>query len=418
MTALTASSHTTLPGARGRPRGHGALIALCVSVITSRGTLFYAFPVIAPAISDANGWPLPHLTAAFSAAQVVAAGVGITVGRLVDRRGPRGVMTVASLVAVPALLAIAAAPDLGWFLAGWLPVGAAMAGVFYQPGFAAFTRWYEGRARTRVLAWYTVAGGLASTLFAPLAAVLTEWLGWRGAFAALAGVLGVVTVPLHCLCLRRPWPPPPAASRDRLRRAGRPADVVRSRAFWLLTAALSLAALMLYAVVVNLVPLLTARGTTVTTAAWILGLGGLGEVLGRLAYTPLARWGSLRGRTATVLLAGAVTTAALGLVPGPASLLAVASLLAGGVRGIFVLVQATAISERWGVAFYAVLTAVLSAPITLATAIAPWAGAVLAAPLGGYPSLFLALAATGGLATVLALGSTPRHLVERKAESQ
>mgnify|MGYP001223997660 CR=1 FL=1 len=413
MTGVTVTTRVTPLRLRGRSRGHGAFLALCISVITSRGTLFYAFPVIAPTISERTAWSLPQLTAAFSAAQVVAAAVGIAVGRQVDRRGPRAVMTAASLVAVPALLVIVAAPDLAWFWVGWLLVGAAMAGVFYQPGFAALTRWYEGRARTRLLAWFTVAGGLASALFAPLAAALTEWLGWRGAFGVLALVLGVVTIPLHVWCLRRPWPPAPTVVGERSSGASSPVAVVRSRAFLLLTAALCLASFTLYAAVVNLVPLLTARGTTVTTAAWILGLGGLGEVLGRLLYEPLSLFGGMRGRTVVVLAAGGVTTAVLGLLPGPAVALALASLLAGGVRGIFVLVQATAVSERWGVACYAVLTAVLSAPVTLATAIAPWAGSVLAAPLGGYPTLFLGLAAVGGLGALLALGSTPPHLRAR-----
>lgn len=416
MTGVTTTTTPRVapPGLRGRPGGHGAFLALCLSVITSRGTLFYAFPVIAPAISKDGGWPLPHLTAAFSASQVVAAGVGIPLGRLVDRRGPRAVMTAASLVAVPALLAVAAAPGFGWFLVGWLLVGAAMAGIFYQPGFAALTRWYRGRTRTRFLAWFTMAGGLASAIFAPLAAALTEWLGWRGAYAVLAGVLGAVTIPLHVWCLRCPWPPAPTGTGARPHRPPTAAAVVRSRSFLLLTAALSLAAFMLYAAVVNLVPLLTSRGTTVTTAAWILGLAGLGEVLGRLVYEPLSDSGSLRVRTVVVLAAGSLTTALLALLPGPTALVAVASLLSGGVRGIFVLVQATAVSERWATASYAVLTAILSAPITLATAIAPWAGSVLAAPLGGYPELFLALAAAGAVAAVLALGSTPRHLVERR----
>ena len=37
---------------------------------------------------------------------------------------------------------------------------------------------------------------------------------------------------------------------------------------------------------------------------------------------------------------------------------------------------------------YGQLSGVLSAPVTLAAAMAPWIGAVLAAVLGGYPAMF------------------------------
>ncbi|WP_442811841.1 hypothetical protein [Streptomyces sp. NBC_01803] len=66
-------------------------------------------------------------TAVFSAALVVSAAVGIPVGRLVDRDGPRTVMTAGSVVAVAALLVVAAAPHPVVFAAARLMAGAAMA---------------------------------------------------------------------------------------------------------------------------------------------------------------------------------------------------------------------------------------------------------------------------------------------------
>jgi hypothetical protein len=45
----------------------------------------------------------------------------------------------------------------------------------------------------------------------------------------------------------------------------------------------------------------------------------------------------------------------------------------------------------------------------VATALAPWAGAALAGLLGGYPPVFAVLAILAALASVLALGSVPRH---------
>lgn len=145
-------------------------------------------------------------TAAFSAALLVSALAGIPVGRILDRHGPRAVMTAGSLLSVVAVLAIAAAPNLYVFTAAWLLAGLAMAATFYQPAFAAVTRWW-GEDRVRALTIITLAGGLASTVFAPLTAALGDHISWRTTYLVLAAILALVTIPAHALALRAPGHP-------------------------------------------------------------------------------------------------------------------------------------------------------------------------------------------------------------------
>ncbi|SDF39746.1 Predicted arabinose efflux permease, MFS family [Lentzea fradiae] len=377
------------------------LVVLCTTEIISWGVLYYAFPVQLPAIGASTGWSNAVVTAGFSASQVVAGLVGIPVGRLLDRHGPRVIMTTGSALAAVALVALATAESLAWFVAAWVLTGVAMAGVFYAPAFAAVTRWF-GPRRVTALTALTLVGGLASTVFAPLTAVLTGRLDWRVTYLLLAGFLAVTTVPLHLWGLRLPWP---AAEHETARA---PSSVARSRTFLVLVVAMSLAAFSVYAVVVNLVPLLTGRGMTTSAAAVALGLGGVGQVLGRLGYARLAARTSVRVRTSLVLLVGAAATTLLGLVPGPALLLVAGSVVAGVTRGIFTLVQATAITDRWGPVHYGRLNGLLTAPLMLSSAIAPWAGSALAAWLGGYPAVFVVLGVTGVLAAALSTASVPR----------
>jgi MFS family permease len=387
------------------------LLALCVTEITSWGVLYYAFPVLAQDITRDTGWSSATITAAFSAALVMAAAVGIPVGRALDRHGPRVLMTGGSTLAVLAVMAVAAAPNLWSFAAAWLLAGVAMSAVLYQPAFAALTRYYAPH-HLGALTTLTLVAGLASTVFAPLTDALSAHLSWRGVYLVLAGVLAVVTVPPHLLALRRPWPSPPERAPDR---PGRPQDrtsagvsaTVRSRPFLLLTAALTLSAVAMYAVVINLIPLLTSRGATSGTAAWALGLGGIGQVTGRLGYGPLVRRTSVRARTVWILALSAATTAALATIPGPVPLLIAVAFLAGTTRGIATLLQATAVSDRWGTASYGALSGILAAPITTATAVSPFVGAALAAGLGGYPRMFLVLTIAAGLAALLAVGTAP-----------
>ena len=79
------------------------------------------------------------------------------------------------------------------------------------------------------------------------------------------------------------------------------------------------------------------------------------------------------------------------------------AVLAGAARGLNTLIQATAVTDRWGSSHYGRLTSRLSACALLAAASAPWAGSALAAGAGGYAPVFLLLAALAAIAAAAAL---------------
>ncbi|MCZ4507440.1 MFS transporter [Streptomyces sp. ActVer] len=400
MTDLHTSGAVTGTGDRSRPRA--ALPALCATQITSWGIVYYAFPVLNPEITQATNWSAGATTAAFSLGLVISALAGIRVGRILDRRGPRAVMTAGSALGAASLLVVATAPNLPMFFAGWALAGVAMAATFYQPAFAALTRWWAPD-HVRALTIVTLAGGLASTVFAPLTALLADHLSWRHTYLVLAGILTAVTLPAHALALRAPWPNAPCSPAH----AVGAAPVARSRPFLLLAAVFALSAFAMYAVVVALVPLLLERGYTTSQAAWALGLGGAGQTLGRTLYATLARRTAVATRTTTLIAVGGITTAAFAAVPGPYALLIVVSLAAGMVRGNLTLLQATAITDRWGATHYGRLSGLLAAPATTAAALAPFAAAMLAAPLGGYSHLFVLLAVISMATAVTAPWTAP-----------
>ncbi len=169
----------------------------------------------------------------------------------------------------------------------------------------------------------------------------------------------------------------------------------------------------MYAVVMALVPLLLERGYTTSQAAWALGIGGAGQTLGRTLYAALARRTTPTARTTTLIALGALTTAAFAAISGPYALLIAVSIAAGMVRGNLTLLQATAITDRWGTTHYGRLSGLLAAPATTAAALTPFAGAALATPLGGYPHLFGVLALASGLAALIALGTAHAHTYGR-----
>ena len=410
-----ASSTTSQPDALTGAGLRRVVAVLSVTQIISWGVLYYAFAALSSSITADTSWSSVSVTGAFSLSQLVAAGAGIWVGRHIDGYGPRRVMTAGSLLAVPAVLVIATATSLAAFYAGWVLAGFAMAGVLYPPAFAALTHW-AGERRVGALTTLTLVAGLASTVFAPLSSELDDRLGWRGAYLTLLVVLLLFTVPLHWWGLRKPWRSTAGHEAHVDASAAVAAEartVARSRPFILLAVAMALTSLSIFAVVVNLVPMLEEQGMSRNLAAVALGLGGVGQVTGRLGYAWFAARTSVSARTVTVILAVAAATAALALAPAFTLLLIGLGMLVGLARGIYTLIQATAITDRWGPSAYGTLNGLLTAPSLVASASAPFVGAALAQLLGSYSSAFLVLAGLAVVAAMLAVSATPAAVPDR-----
>ncbi|RRS01296.1 MFS transporter [Glycomyces terrestris] len=381
------------------------LIALCATQITSWGVLFYALPVLLADITADTGWSTAAVMGAFSIGLGASALAGIWIGHLLDRRGPRLVMTAGSVAAVLAVVGIATAPNLWWFTAAWVLSGVAQAAVLYKPAFAAITVWYGAR-RVRALTIVTLAGGLASTVFAPLTAFVNGHFDWRGTYLVLAVVLAALTVPAHAIALDPPWPAQPL-------HAGREAAfetpaldrrrIITSPGFVALAAAIALTGFAMGTSNLYLVPLMTGRGMDTTVAAWALGLCGAGQLLGRIAYAPIAIRTGPTVRAVAILGTGAAMLLATALIAGPVPLVFATVVLLGAARGAFTLLDATVITDRWGPQGYATLHGILTAPATVALALSPWAGAHLAAWTGGTAPMFTLLAALAGVATLIVL---------------
>ena len=388
-------TETRLPGTLDGPRLRRVVWVLSTTVITSYGALYYTFAVLLASIVDDTGWSAVELTAAFSASQVISGLVGVVLGRRLDRYGPRVIMTAGSVISVLGLLAIAGAQTYAWFFAAWILTGVGMAGVLYPSAFAALTHW-GGSRRVAALTTLTLVAGLASTIFAPLAAGIEAVTDWRTTYVVMAVILGAVTIPLHWRGLDLPW--------DRVAAAEGSAasdGAARTRPFLVLVLTSAAAAFVVYAVVVNLVPLLVERGFSSTEAAIGLGIGGVGQVAGRLGYARLAAATSPVSRASIVIASVSITTAMLAVAPTEVWVLFAVSVLVGVSRGLYTLIQATAVSDRWGIARYGHLSSILSAPMLLASAVAPFAGAVLATATGSQRDAFLILA---GVALAAAIG--------------
>ena len=370
------------------------LAALSIGQVISWGILYYALIIAAPAIADDTGWSIAAITLCFSGGLIVSAVAGIVVGRWLDDRGPRLIMTLGAVVGAVGLVVVSAAPDLVIFTLGWVVCGLAQSAVLYQAAFTVIAR-RHGDSRRGAMTILTLAGGLASTVFAPVVAGLLTMLDWRATFLVLATVLLVLTLPLHVIFLERAWVPLPAVQDgEAVHNVG---TVIRSGRFWMLEISMLALVAALFSVTLAIIPLYMEKGLTYELAAWALGFLGAGQVIGRLLYIAIPHGTAPWLPLATTSALAVVLLALMGLVPGPPWLLILVGVVAGAVRGAQTLVQASAVADRWGVRNYGTINGVFAAPITAISALGPALGPVIAIAVGGYSAMTLVMA---GLAVV------------------
>jgi sugar phosphate permease len=373
--------------------------ALSVTETVSWGILYYAFAVFLLPMRRELGFSTAELTGAFSLALLIAGVAGIAVGRYLDARSPRALMTAGSVAGVLLVLAWSRVEGLLALYALWAGIGLVMATVLYEPAFVVLAKWFPAaQQRRRALTTLTLVAALASFIFLPLSQALIDAHGWRDALLILAAILAAITIPIHALVLRQA--PAPRREIEREAPSASASEALRSAPFWLLAAAFFLATLTGIAMTVHAVPYLVERGYSAPFAAFAVGLVGFSQIPGRVLFAALGGRIPAAWATAGVFALIAVGIAVLVSVQGTAAAIAGLVLLGMG-NGMSTLSRATLIADRYGAGAYGTIGGVAAFFTTGARAAAPVAAAVYAAAVG-YPTLLWTLAALAGVAAALA----------------
>ena len=175
---------------------------LALTETISWGIVYYAFTVFITPMQRDLGWSKAELTGGFSLALLVMGGMAFPVGVWIDRHGARLLMTTGSIAACLLVIAWSQVTDKALFYLIWAGLGVCAAAILYEPAFAVVAAWFV-KKRGKALTTITFAAGLASTIFIPLSDALLHAVGWRDAILGLGIFLGVTTIPLHALLLRR-----------------------------------------------------------------------------------------------------------------------------------------------------------------------------------------------------------------------
>ena len=349
--------------------------ALGVAQIISWGTLFYAIAVLGEAMRSELGISATWLFGAFTVGLLISGIVSPVIGRLVDARGGRFVLSWGSVLGAVALALLASARGVPALFLGWSLAGVAMAACLYDPAFATLHQLTGARYRRAVTA-LTLFGGFASTVFWPASQWLLDSVGWRETLWIYSALHLTVCLPLHLGFV----PPhtavvatdagvavstdatPSAAAQHRT--AGRATYV------WL-AAAFSLAAFLAATLSAHLIALLKAADLTAREAVLVSSLIGPMQVVGRIAEFAFAR--RLSPLSVGALAFGLMTAglACLALIDGLSAMAFAFAVLYGWSNGVMTIVRGTVPAVLFGHRNYGALLGRLALPAFIAKAVAP-----------------------------------------------
>jgi MFS family permease len=300
------------------------IVAALFTVTLGISTPLAAFGVFLPVIAETFGWSRGAIASALSLNLVVGGLAGYVVGTLADRHGPRVMMLLTTGLAGTAF-ALVSTIDALWHLYVLVGVvGGVGMSSFYLLSTSTVAHWFRDR-RGLAIALVLIGFNIGYMSAGPLAAWLIAQLGWRPAYAVLAG--GCATLTLL------------AASTVRLPRAsevqaavtpGTPhalsgvtlGEAFRDPRYWYLNVAWLLLGGVIFMLSVHAVPFARDRGVTLAVASLALTAYGIGSVIGRLTAGVVSDRFDLRLATSMGYVLELTALILLATAPSPTMLLA------------------------------------------------------------------------------------------------
>lgn len=351
------------------------------------GVLYYAYAVLMVPMQAAFGASMQMVAGAFSLGLGVNALIAPVVGRWLDRGHGIAAMRAGTLLGAALLWAWSCASGVWMLYAVWFGLGLCMALVLYETAFALIIRAVaEPAARLRAIASVTVMGGLASTLFLPLAGIGAAQLGWRTTLRGL-----VLAWLLAAWAAERLALPSLGAAQDTPAAQG-PTPAQPPPRFAVFVVGVPFVASIIAAIALTMlaIPVLVARGHSLQAAAWTLAVLGVMQLPGRLWLCRGGPMGSPR-----MLLVAPLLLQAGGLIALFASATLVGALLGIAVfglgAGLHTVARPWIVPQLFGVAAAGRVNGAIARAQGLARAAGPVVAAAATARVGGGP-VFLSLA--------------------------
>jgi MFS family permease len=375
-------------------------------------------PFMAP-LEQEFGWSRAQISSAITVSNGINAGLGVLVGFLIDKYGPRRIGLIGICVMSLAFASVGTATGsyanwiFLWFL---ISLGAA----WTQPTIwtsAVSSRFDAGRGFAIAV---TICGtSIAASLLPIITTEAIMEFGWRWAYVAIAAGYFLLAFPLNFLFFRGAADGPAHATSQTEEAmpiavqalTGMEArEAFRSLTFYRLSIAGLLFAFCAMASIVHFVPILTDRGLTPLEAAGIAGLIGIASLIGRFVTGYLLD--KFPPQRVALIAFGLPVLAGFLLLfgDGPLAYSAAAIIIGASLGGEYdIIIYLT--TRHFGLKRFGAIFATVLVFLTAATATGPLIAGLIYDWTGNY-DLYLWLTIPVILASALMVGTLPKAPTE------
>ena len=400
----------------GSPHYYGwVVVGLTFVTMAIGGSIVSTFGVFFVEFTDEFGWSRADTALAFSTSMVTFALAAGPIGALIDRWGPRTVISSGVAVLGIGLLFMAnvsSRPTLYFYYGVIVALGVTLIGMI--PTSTVVSQWFV-QYRSTAMGMAHAGRSAGSMVMVPLSAFLIAWIGWRGAYLWLAVGITVLLFPLNLMFHRNRPQTPKKKSPPEDRGDGWTLQLaLRDQAFWLLFLSGIFQGMSFSIIGVHQVAHMVDIGITKITAAWLLGFMAILRAVGGIG----GGWiGDRIGRRSTFVVAsllGMSGVVCLMLLSVDRMILAYLFILLNGIgagaRGTsFVSLKADIFPGR----SFGRILGFSQMGAGLASAVGPWFAGYIFDVLGSYQLAFWLVLAVNVLSLATGVAATRRATQSR-----
>ena len=369
---------------------------------------FYAFGVFFKPMLEEFGWNRAMTAGAFSLCSIIQGLLGIAMGGLTDKFGPRLVMTLCGLVLGLGYLLMSRLTFI-WelYLFYGVIVGTGMGGSF-TPLMSTVARWFTGR-RSAMTGIVVAGTGMGALIGPPVVSRLVSGYGWRVPYLILGSVVLGVVVLFAQFIRRDPAQMGQVTYGDHAEKKKVPKQHTRELSlreaadtmqFWIVFGMIFSLGFCVFAIMVHIVPHAAELGISTVRAANILATIGGASVVGKVL---LGRTADRIGSRQTFMIGFTLMLGALLMVLLARGewILSLFGAVFGFAFGGCISSESPIVAELFGLSSHGLILGVIAFSFLLGGAVGPLLFGYIFDVTGGYEWGFLVCVAMSFVGLIL-----------------
>lgn len=391
--------------------GYVIVLVSFLIMVVAWGT-FYTFGVFFKPLLAEFGWTRAITSGAFSLSIIIQGFLGIIIGRLTDRFGPRVIMAVCGLFLGSGYL-LMSQTSLVWhlYLFYGVMIGIGLS-ASWIPLVSTIARWFvKGRG---IMTGVVISGiGIGIIIMPPLVGWLISSYGWRTSYIII-GIIVLVLIVLAAQFLRKEPGQVgqlPYGEGEKLNSATRDfslREAFHNPRFWILSAIYLCFGFSLESIMVHIDPHVTEFGISAAIAAGILAIIGGGSIPGRLVMGAFADRAG--GKVALIVGFVLLTIALFWLqLAKEVWMFYLFAAIFGFAFGTLYVVLSPIVAELFGLSSHGAILGIIIFGYTIGGTIGPILAGKIFDITSSYQLAFLVFAIISAVGLVLTLFLKPMH---------